>query len=345
MPERISMYSLKKIRSMTTNTGIYQHGKLSQPDPEFGYALEDQARALIVAEELKDENLKEIYLNFIMRAKREDGLLYHFYYENDKRDFNNGKKGSFKNEEYNSKQNIKEAYGLTLWSLLATENNGNKNIMEIIKNLTEDAHNWTSPRAISAALLGLLNHGSQCSLEKELKVKLHNYYFGTRSDNWEWFENYLVYANAIIPWALWEIYIKRECKISFEIAKKTTEFLLNNCQENNIPSPIGNKGWYTRGGSKALFDQQPIDPGYMVCCLEKAYRATKDNFYLSWAEKWYKWFWGNNINKIPLIDENFACYDALTPGGVNLNQGAESNICFLMAYLAAKRLDPDLGNR
>ncbi|MCL5072797.1 MAG: hypothetical protein M1308_18165 [Actinobacteria bacterium] len=333
------MDPLKKIKSMTTDIGIYQHGRLNEPNPEFGYAIEDQARALIVANEFKDENLKRIYLNFITKAKREDGLLHHFYYENNSRGL--FEDGLFKNEEYNSKQNIKEAYGLTLWSLLATENNGNKNIMEIIKNLTGDAHSWTSPRAISAALLGLLNLDSQCSLEKELKVKLHNYYFETHSDNWEWFEDYLVYANALIPWTLWEIYLKRKCKISFEIAERTTEFLINNCQENKIPSSVGNKGWYTRGGNKALFDQQPIDPGYMVCCLEKAYYATKDNIYLFWAEKWYKWFWGNNINSIPLIDENFACYDALIPEGVNLNQGAESNICFLMAYLAAKRLGLD----
>ena len=328
------MDPLKKIRSMTTDIGIYQHGRLNKPDPEFGYALEDQARALIVANELKDENLKGIYLNFIMKAKREDGLLHHFYYENNS-------KGLFKNEEYNSKQNVKEAYGITLWSLLTTKNNQDNNIIEIIKNLIKDAHTWTSPRVISAALLGLLNLDCQHSLENKLKARLHNYYFETHSDNWEWFENYLAYANAIIPWALWEIYLKRKCKISFEIAKKTTEFLINNCQENNIASPIGNKGWYTRDSNKALFDQQPIDSGYMVCCLEKAYCATKDNIYLSWAEKWYKWFWGNNINSTPLIDENFACYDALTPEGVNLNQGAESNICFLMAYLAAKRLGLD----
>ncbi|MGB6607560.1 MAG: glycosyltransferase, partial [Atribacterota bacterium] len=93
------------------------------------------------------------------------------------------------------------------------------------------------------------------------------------------------------------------------------------------------------GKNKALFDQQPIDSSYMICCLEKAYYATEDNFYLNWAKKWYKWFFGNNINNIPLIDENFACYDALNPEGVNLNQGAESNICFLMAFLAAKRLE------
>lgn len=332
------MDPLKKIKSMTTDKGIYQHGKLNEPDPEFGYALEDQARALIVADGFKEENLKQTYLDFIINAKREDGLLYHFYYETGKSSSKHGKKGLFKDEEYNSKKNPAEAYGITLWSLLSAGDNQDKNILEIIKNLTGDAHSWTSPRAISAGLLGLINLDPQTGLEKELKEKLHNYYFRTRSGNWEWFEDYLVYANALIPWALWEIYIKRKCKTSFEIAGKTTEFLINTCQENGIPSPIGNKGWCSRGKVKALFDQQPIDAAYMVCCLEKAYYATKDKNYLSWAEKWYKWFWGNNINGKSLIDNDFACYDALTPGGVNLNQGAESNICFLLAYLSAKRL-------
>ena len=325
------MDPLKKIRSMTSTIGIYQHGRLNKPDSEFGYALEDQARALIIASEFKEENLQKIYLYFILKAQREDGLLHHFYYEN------NGR-GLFKNEEFNSKPNIKEAYGLTLWSLLATNINKDEDVKKIIKNLIKDAYSWTSPRAISSALLGLLNLDYHNSLENELKIKLHNFYFNSCSNNWVWFENYIVYANALIPWTLWEVYLKRKCKISFEIAKRTTEFLIKNCQINNIPSPIGNKGWYFKGSNKALFDQQPIDSSYMVCCLEKAYYATEDNFYLTWAEKWYKWFWGNNINNTPLIDANFACYDGLTPKGVNLNQGAESNICFLMAYLAAKRL-------
>ena len=38
------MDPLKKLRSMTSDIGIYQHGKLNKPDPEFGYAMEDQAQ-------------------------------------------------------------------------------------------------------------------------------------------------------------------------------------------------------------------------------------------------------------------------------------------------------------
>jgi hypothetical protein len=325
------MDPLKKIRSMTSDIGIYQHGRLDKPDPKFGYALEDQARALIVADAFGDEHLKGIYLNFIFKALREDGLLYHFYYEN-----KNG--GVFKNKENNSENNIKEAYGLTLWSLLELKDNKESKIDKIIKNLIDNSFSWSSIRAVSAALLGLSNLDKQHSLEKRLKIKLHNHYFDTRSEDWEWFENYLVYANAIIPWALWKIYLRRGCRTSFEIARKTTDFLINLCQKDNIPSPIGNKGWYHKGESKALFDQQPIDPGYMVCCLEKAYNATKNDLYLDWAKKWYRWFLGRNINNVSLIDKDFACYDALTPEGVNLNQGAESNICFLMAFLSAKRL-------
>lgn len=327
------MDMLEKIRSMTTGIGIYQHGKLNKPAPAFGYALEDQARALIVASELKDEKLKKIYLDFIIRAKRKDGLLYHFYYENTGN-------GIFKNEEYNSASNVKEAYGITLWSLLSTKNNKDVKgeIKNIIENLIKDAYGCTSPRAMSAALLGLLNLDCSDGLENKFKTKLHDFYYNTVSSDWSWFENYLAYANAIIPWSLWELYIKRGCRISFEVAKKTTDFLINVCQENSIPAPIGSNGWYYKGSRKAIYDQQPIDSCYMVCCLEKAYYATGNQYYLNWAEKWYKWFWGNNINNVPLIDKGFACYDALTPEGVNLNQGAESNICFLMAYLSAKRM-------
>ena len=101
------MDPLKKLRSITSDIGVYQHGKLNKPNPEFGYAIEDQARAIIVANEFKDKKLQKIYLNFIRSAKRQDGLLHHFYFYNDSTDLTNGG-GVFKSEEYNSKSNIKK---------------------------------------------------------------------------------------------------------------------------------------------------------------------------------------------------------------------------------------------
>lgn len=325
---------LKKIRSLTTDIGIYQHGKLDKPAPEFGYALEDQARALLVANFANDKKLKKIYLDFIIRAKRKDGLLHHFYFENDAAGF-------FKNSENDLEPNTEVAFAITLWSLLAAIKNEelNEKTEIIINNLIKEAYKWNSPRAIATALLGLVNLDHENNLEKILKNKLQQLLLNSTSGSWVWFEDCLAYANAIFPWSLWEVYLKRKCRISLKIALKTTDFLINTCQERNIPSPIGNNGWYYKGNKKALYDQQPIDAGYMVCCLEKAYEATNKKVYLNWAKKWFNWFFGNNINKISLLDNNLGCFDALTPDGVNLNQGAESNICFLMAYFAAKRLN------
>lgn len=318
-----------KIRQLTTNIGIYQHGKLNLPDPKMGYALEDQARALIVAHEFKDKNLEEIYLNYIIRSKRPDGLLYHYYYEDSGFEENNSPGGTTSEQE---------AYGITIWALISTGNLKNRELKEILEKLKNDALFWTSPRAIAAALLGLTNLPKQTPLEKELTKKLHYVFNSTAQENWNWFENYLVYANAIIPWALWEVGLKRKCAKSLEIATKSTLFLIENCQIDAIPAPIGNNGWFKKGGEKPIYDQQPVDAAYMVCLLEKAYYATKNQLYLTWAKKWWDWFWGKNTQKKSLIDEDLACYDALTPWGVNLNQGAESNICFLLAYLAAIRL-------
>ena len=324
---------LQKIKQLTTDVGIYQHDTRGQPDPSFGYALEDQARALIIAHEFGDKDLEEIYFNFIIKAQNKNTFLNQYYYE-DQRGFVNDITPS-------TVLDRQEAYGITLWALLSTNYFQDKKIKTLVDQVCVNARLWVSPRAIAAALLGLVSLPTPSSLEKELAEKMRYFYEQTATQNWQWFENYLTYANAILPWALWETILKRNNNSLLPIAQKSTNFLIENCQIDGIPSPVGSQGWYSKGGKKPLFDQQPIEAAYMVCCLEKAYLSTKDQFYLKWAEKWWKWFWGNNINKIPLIDKNNACYDSLNKEGTSLNQGAESNICFLMASLAAKRLKMD----
>jgi hypothetical protein len=50
------------------------------------------------------------------------------------------------------------------------------------------------------------------------------------------------------------------------------------------------------------------------------------------------WYEGNNANGIVVRnDETGGIFDAVTPGGVNANQGAESIVTYLMAYLALSR--------
>lgn len=321
---------LNKIKQLTTSLGIYQFGLLDEPDPSYGYALDDQARALIVADGFDAKDLKEIFIQYIIRSQRTDGLLYQFCDD----------KGSFvDNSSIDLTQASQDAYGETIWAICQTKSQNNPKIKIILENLLKYTDSWTMVRPVSYALLGLTYQETQTSLEKKL-VKILLDSFKKHSDcGWQWFEYELSYANPIIPWSLWQNYLVRKDNDARQAAEKSTKFLLEICNRDGVPFPIGNKGWYKKGQEKTIYDQQPIDVGYMVCTLETAYLATNDTFYLKQAKDWYGWFFGNNTQKVKMITDDFGCYDGLTQNGPSFNQGAESTICFLMAYLAAKRLN------
>jgi len=310
---------LIKIRQLTSKWGIYQHGHLKRPDPKFGYAIDDQARALIVANEFGDKNLEKIYLDFILSAIEEKNPYHYFYDKN--------------NEIVPDRKNrcSEDALGMIVWALMKAGRDGD------IQFIVEMARKWVYPRSIAYTILGLLEDDKHM-VENFLINNLISYY--KEDGEWKWFDNSLTYGNALLPWVLWKRGVKRNDKKALMIAETATKFLINTCQDEGVPMPIGCKGWYKKGGVKNKYDQQPVDAAYMVCCLEQAYLATNCKYYYEWADKWWNWFFGNNTKGVKLIDENGACFDAVTDkeGGLNLNQGAESNICFLMAYLAVKRL-------
>ena len=314
---------LKKIRQLTSKRGVYQHGKLDQPDPKFGYALEDQARALLVVEEFGEKELAEIYFNFVINSLGDGEKIYQFFYDR------NGQIIPDKKKECSE-----DGMGMVVWALMRTKMNHIKK-EKILRIIFKKADGWKYVRAMTYLLLGLVT-GNKKPLEDRITKKILVTY--RENDGWSWFEDCLVYGNALLPWALWERGQIRKDKEALEVAEKSTKFLLEKCQENGVPLPIGCKGWQTKGGAVNKYDQQPIEAAYMINCLEQAYLATNNKYYREQAESWWKWFWGNNINKICLIDKDGGCFDAITEEGVNLNQGAESNICFLMAYLAAKRM-------
>jgi hypothetical protein len=96
-------------------------------------------------------------------------------------------------------------------------------------------------------------------------------------------------------------------------------------------STIGN-GWWVRGGSKSQFDQQPIEATALLLAAESAHDTTADDRYRTAVERAYAWFLGENDLDIPVaLPERGACYDGLTPRGVNTNQGAESTLMWLIA--------------
>lgn len=320
---------LIKIRELTNYFGIYQHGKCSEIDKQFGFALEDQARALIVVSEYKDYDLKKIYRNFIVNAHKEKGQFCQFYFE----DING--------VILISKDNLcsEEAMGITLWALLKSYKKPDKQIKEIINNLIDNAAKWKHIRSLSCALLGLTTLKNANTVEEIIFKKISRFYKKNKEKDWHWFEHKLTYANAIVPWSLWQLAKNRKNVKAKKMAEESTNFLIQKCQKNGIPLVIGCNGWHYKGEEYAQeYDQQPIDAAYMVCCLEMAYEVTGKKYYLDWLIKWWEWFYGNNIKNVCVIDNKGSCYDGITNEGINQNQGAESNICYLMALATSKRL-------
>jgi hypothetical protein len=104
-------------------------------------------------------------------------------------------------------------------------------------------------------------------------------------------------------------------------------------------SPIGNRGWWSRGRVKADFDQQPIEAGSLILTAEAALSAAPKQRYRAAAESAYAWFLGGNKLGVRIADpEHGGCRDGLGPDGVNVNEGAESTLMWLSSLEAMRRL-------
>jgi hypothetical protein len=96
-------------------------------------------------------------------------------------------------------------------------------------------------------------------------------------------------------------------------------------------SPVGN-GWWRRDGPMSRFDQQPIEATALLLAAEAALLVTGSDRYRVAMERAYAWFLGANDLGLHVADPaRGACRDGLEPGGLNLNEGAESTLMWLTA--------------
>jgi len=167
-----------------------------------------------------------------------------------------------------------------------------------------------------------------------LTEQLLNSYQRASSSDWRWFEPYLTYVNARLSQALFRAYAVTGDERFLHTAKESFDFLVKVQVIDDIFTPIGNKGWYKKDGQRALYDQQPIEASCMVEAALTAFHITNEEKYQRVAHIAFEWFFGKNTEKVIVYDSTTgACYDGITPQGLNLNQGAEATISYLLARL------------
>ena len=201
-----------------------------------------------------------------------------------------------------------------------------------------------STRALAFIIKGLYFYNKEFSsienilLIKRLANRIMQMYEHEATKEWEWFEGYLTYANSILPEAMLCASIVTGNDRYKAIACESFDFLLSVIFNDQGIQVISNKSRYKRGGEAGEFGEQPIDVAYTIMTLNEFYQEFKEEAYLDKLKIAFNWFLGENrLNQIIYNPCTGGCYDGLEKNNVNLNQGAESTISYLMARLTVEK--------
>ncbi|MFH1327182.1 MAG: glycosyltransferase [archaeon] len=332
---------LEHLKRLTDRFACLQFAKGSTPDKKSGYTLDDNARALIIAvmqNTLQDSplsfSLAKTYLKFLETAQTEEGNFLNIFLNKNKKIENHSE----------------DAFGRAIWALGYTVHKcKDKKLVEKAEDIYDKAfpniQKLESLRSKSFTIIGLYHHyqkfGRKRDLDaiKNLANSLVESYEHHSSDEWQWFEKNLTYANAKLPESLFLVYKVTNNEKYLEIAEKTLHFLSDIVFIDDELHPIGQNGWFNKNGKRAFFDQQPIDAFSMVSSYLAAFLATEDKHYHEKAVLAFNWFLGKNHLKQMLYDEGTGgCFDGLGKHALNLNQGAESTIAYLLSRLMLEEL-------
>jgi len=205
---------------------------------------------------------------------------------------------------------------------------------------------FTSPRAWAFGLIGMheylrrLSGDSLVNQTREtLTCRLMDLFEANARPDWQWFEEELSYDNAKLACALILSGQATGQRAVLERGLQALRWLTElQTSEKGHFRPIGSNGFHRRGGTRADFDQQPIEAQATVSACLAAYRATSDLWWYEHAQRAFDWFIGWNDLGLELYSpETGGCHDGLHVDRVNRNQGAEATLSFLLS-LAEMRL-------
>lgn len=332
---------LDGLSSLTDETGMLQHAKYSTVDRREGYTTDDNARALIAAlkhhQIYRDQDalgLAETYLSFLLHMQSPGGRLHNLL----------GFDRSFKDEV-----GSEDCIGRALWATgFTVGSEAPEDMRKVAKEIFDRglpaSHGFTSPRAMAFTILGLRHYqrafpddGNLVENTASLARRLTGLFVLESVGGWRWFEPYLTYSNPRLPHALFAAHELTGDDDCLRIAKSSLDFLIETQIIDGVFVPIGTDGWCTREGTRAMYDQQPVEASCMVEACLAALDSTGDGGYRDAALSAFRWYHGGNTLGVEIYNgEGGTCYDGITPEGLNQNQGAESTLSYYLAYLSLK---------
>lgn len=339
---------LGHIKRMTTDLGIIQFSKISIPDLESGYTLDDNARALIaicmhykLTQDKEDLAYILIYLDFIIRCQQPKGDFINYVDQENREHI-----------EQNAEVNLEDSNARAIWALGTVISIADilpeaisKKASQCLLNSLKWAETIQSPRSIGFATKGLyLYHTAVPNLYvsaiiNKLNAKLLSNYEIHATNDWKWFENYMTYGNGILPESMLFAFLTTNKPIYKKVALDSLDFLMSKMFNDKNFKVISNNGWLHKDSEPQQYGEQPIDVAYTIHTLNSFYNAFGTPEYKQKMKIAFNWFLGkNHLGQIMYNPISGGGYDGLEKENVNLNQGAESTVCYLNARLLMENL-------
>jgi glycosyltransferase involved in cell wall biosynthesis len=335
------------IRRMSRGFAMIQFSRGNRPDIRTGYTLDDNARALMalcmaarglnpLPENVSYEEYIKKYLHFIRFCQQPDGTFLNYVNKDLQFTAQNQQTGL---EDSNGRAVMALGYFISLagkfpdiWTTDA---------IRMFDLALVHLDTMQSPRCIAFVLKGLCDYFKTCpspeisALISRLADKLVGCYRQNTENEWRWFESYLTYDNSVLPESL--LYAATVCgNAGYKaVAEESFRFLLEQTFANGQIKVISNQGWRQKEHEGHHFGEQPVDVAGTVIALSTFYKIFKTPDYLVKQRIAFDWFSGNNhLHQIIYNPATGGCYDGLEENNINLNQGAESTACYLMARQA-----------
>jgi glycosyltransferase involved in cell wall biosynthesis len=344
--------NLLQMERLTTAFGILQFSHINEPDPLSGYTIDDNARALIClceqyveSQSSSELNLIRIYLDFIQFCQQPSGTFLN--YVSYDRQFTT----------QNAEVNLEDSIGRTIWALgfiLSKQASLPPSIVSQAEMIFTKAiltiDGIHSTRAMAFIIKGLYyaNKPENRLLMDLFAKRLAAMYAHEAAENWEWFEHSLTYANSLLPEAMLLASIATSDRSYQKIALQSFEFLLKHIFDSEGIHVISNEYWSEndkkpyQAHTKALSSvggEQAIDVSYTILALYAFNQVYLDKNYLQKMQLAFDWFLGrNHLHQIMYNPCTGGCYDGLERENVNLNQGAESTISYLLARQTMEKI-------
>lgn len=339
-PAGLPDVDLRHMEAMTDDTGLLQHAVFSLPRYSDGYCVDDNARALLLMTELEEAGTADPALVRRLASRYLAFVAYAF----------DRPSGRFRNflsygRQWSEPHGSEDSHGRSLWALgtvvgRASDPGRHSLAGDLFHAALPALSTFTSPRAWAYGLLGIDEYlrafqgdSTVEARRSEVAERLFGLLQRSSRDDWPWFEDSLTYCNARLPQALLVSGSRMGRADMTAAARRSLAWLVSvqRTPEGDFAA-IGSNGFYSRGGSPAAFDQQPVEAcGAVAACLE-AHRATDDPAWAEHALRAFHWFLGQNHLHQWLYDAaTGGCRDGLHADRVNRNQGAEATLSFLLA--------------